>query len=97
MSLGPETWRVLSIMPRRNTDGGDSRVRTLHFENIVSYTVDICGPGLDKAVWQSLHIPNLVPFGVSVFLVVVTKHRGPWNLPLGYDLRKLGQDGFRVP
>ena len=90
MGLGPEICRLLSTMPQRNKNGGDSRVCTLHFENIVSYTVDICGPGLDKAVWQSLHIPNLVPFGVSVFLVMVTKHRGPGNLPLGYDLRKLG-------
>lgn len=52
----------------------DLRVCALHLENIVSYTVDICRPGLDKTVWQRLHVPNLVSFGISIFLVVDSEH-----------------------
>ena len=88
-------------IPLQSHDGekqaGDLRVCALHLEDIVPYTMNIRGPGLDKAVGQSLQVPYLVPFSFSVFLVVVSKHRGPGNLSLGHDLCKLGQDGFRVP
>jgi hypothetical protein len=59
--------------------------------------MNIRGPGLDKAVGQSLHVPHLVPFSFSVFLIVVSKHRRSGNLPLGHDLCKFSQDRFRVP
>ena len=53
--------------------------------------------GLDKTVRQPLQVPNLVPFSIPVFLVVVSEHRGPGDLSLGHDLREFGQDGFRIP
>jgi hypothetical protein len=59
--------------------------------------VNVRRPGLDKAVGQSLHVSYLVPFSFSIFLIVVSKHRCPGNLPLGHDLCKFGQDRFRVP
>jgi hypothetical protein len=59
--------------------------------------MNIRGPRLDKTVRQSSHVPYLVHFSLSIFLVVVSKHSGPGNLPLGHDLCKFGQHGFRVP
>ena len=77
--------------------GEDLRVCALYLEDIITYTVDVGRPGLDKAVGQSLHVPYLVPFSFSVFLIVVSEHRGPGDLPLGHDLCEFCQDRFRVP
>ena len=76
--------------------GRDLRVCAHHLEDIVPYTMNICGPSLDEAVRQSLHVPHLVPFSFSVSLVVVFKHRRPGNLPLSHDLCKFGQDRFCI-
>ena len=73
MGLRPET-RPPSVTLRWKMDGMDLRVCALYFENIISHTVNIRRPGLNKAVGQSLHVPNLVPFGISVFLVVVSEY-----------------------
>ena len=97
MRLGPATYGPLSIMRRRKPDGEDSRVCALDLEHIVSYTVNIRGPCLDKAVGQPLHVPYLVPFSIPIFLIVVSEHCGPGDLPLGDNLRKFSQDGFCVP
>ena len=77
--------------------GGDLRVCAHHLEDIVPYTMNIRGPGLDEAGGQSLHVPYLVPFSFSISLVVAFKHRRPGNLPLVHDLCKFGQDRFCIP
>jgi len=97
MGLGPETKHPLSITQRWKANDGDLRVCALYLEDVISYTVYIRGPGLDKAIGQSLHVPYLVSFSFSIFLIMVSKHRGPGNLPLGHDLRKFGQNGFCIP
>ena len=73
MGLGPKT-HPLSITLRWKGDDMNLRVCALYFENVNSHTVNIRRPGLDGTVGQSLHVPNLVPFGISIFLVVVSEY-----------------------
>ena len=98
MGLGPETKHPPSVTQLwGEKSGGNLRICAFYLEDIISYTMNVCRPGLDKTVWQSLHVPQLLPPTISVFIVVVSKHRGPGNLPLGNDFCEFGQDGFRVP
>jgi len=88
MGIGPEVRHFISV---RKVGGEDLLVCALYLEDIIPYTVDVRGPGLDKAVRQSLYIPYLVPFNFSFFLFV------SGNLPLGQDPCESCQDGFCVP
>jgi len=77
MGLGPETKHPLSITQWWKANNGDLRVCTLYLEDVIPYTVNIRRSGLNKAIGQALHVPYLVSFSFSIFLVVVPEHRGP--------------------
>ena len=96
MGLRTETRHFPFSTQRWKASGGDLQVCALYLEDVIPYTVDVRGPGLDEAVGQFPRVPYLVPFSFSVFLVAVSTYWGPGNLPLGHDPRESGQDGSRV-
>ena len=73
MGLGPENMTPFSCAAVK-PNGGDSRICAFHLQNVVAHTVNVSRPSLDKAVGQPLHVPNLVSFSISVFLVVISKN-----------------------
>jgi hypothetical protein len=86
---------ILLQSQRWGASGGDLRVCALYPEDIIPYTINICGPCLEKVVGQSLHITYSVPFSFSVFLIVVSKHSR--DFPLGHGPCEFNRDRFRVP
>ena len=92
MGLGPETRHFPSVTRWWKVGGEDLWVYALYLQDIITYTVDVSRPGSDEAVGQASHVPYLVPFSFSIFLVIISKHQGPGNLSLGYDPCGFGQD-----